>query len=248
MNRLSRFEQFYFEAKANKWFLYFTVFCRIALALGFIPSGIVKVMGQRFTALPANHPLGHYFDALFQTGYYYTFIGVAQLIIALLLLIPRTALLGALLYLPMILNICILAYATRFEGTRITTLMLLANLYLLCWDYERIKYILPFRRFNTETYPARKKMFSSKFPFMFFGGVLAVIFFVVVINIFLFKIRPGNSLIECTNGCATNDNPAACEDFCNCIYNQGKPLDSCLTEYNNAKNIPLEKRIYHNGR
>ncbi|HET9434941.1 MAG TPA: hypothetical protein VFO37_14335, partial [Chitinophagaceae bacterium] len=81
-------------------------------------------------ALPSNHPLGHYFDALFQTGYYYTFVGIAQLVIALLLLIPRTALLGAIFSFPVMLNICILAYATRFEGTRITTLMLLANTYL----------------------------------------------------------------------------------------------------------------------
>ena len=58
---------------------YFAVFCRIALAVGFIPSGIVKVMGERFTGLPANHPLGHYFDALYLTGFYYTFIGVSQL-------------------------------------------------------------------------------------------------------------------------------------------------------------------------
>ena len=84
-----------------------------------IPSGIVKVTGERFTALPSNHPLGHYFDALYLTGYYYTFMGVGQLITALLLLIPRTALLGAMLYFPMILNICVLTYAVRFEGTRI---------------------------------------------------------------------------------------------------------------------------------
>jgi len=53
---------------------------------------------------------------------YYTFIGVSQLTAALLLLIPRTTLLGAILYLPMILNIWVLTYATRFEGTRIATL------------------------------------------------------------------------------------------------------------------------------
>src|SRR6187551_2508207 len=135
MSLFTRFQSFHEDARCNMWFRIFTVFCRVALAASFIPSGIVKIMGERFTALPANHPLGHYFDALFQTGYYYTFIGVAQLVIALLLLIPGTALLGAIFYFPTILNICILAYATRFEGTRITTLMLLANIYLLCWDY-----------------------------------------------------------------------------------------------------------------
>src|SRR4029079_13521780 len=154
---IASFEQFYAEAKGNKWFLYFAVFCRVALALGFIPSGIVKVSGERFTGLPSNHPLGHYFDALYQTGYYYTFIGVAQLAIALLLIIPRTALLGAILYFPLILNICILAYATRFEGTRITTLMLLANLFLLCWDYDRLKHILPFKQSDTDNNNTRTK-------------------------------------------------------------------------------------------
>src|ERR1041385_2103566 len=108
------FDQFYQYAKGNRWYRYFTIFCRVALALGFIPSGIVKVSGERFTALPSNHPLGHYFDALYLTGFYYTFIGAGQLVTALLLLIPRTALLGAILYFPMIFNICVLAYATRF--------------------------------------------------------------------------------------------------------------------------------------
>jgi len=235
MNIFTKLEQFYYEAKGNRWFRYFTVFCRIVLALGFIPSGIVKIMGERFTALPVNHPLGHYFDALFQTRYYYTFIGIAQLVIALLLLIPGTALLGAIFYFPTILNICILAYATRFEGTRITTLMLLANIYLLCWDYERIKHILPFRRSNAEIYPTKKKTLSNKFPFAFFGGVLITAASVIVINIFIFDIRPGNSLIECTNGCKDSKYPKAGEEFCDCIYNQGKPIDKCLEEYKQAK-------------
>src|SRR3954454_17688176 len=129
MKLLASFEHFYDECKRNKWLRYFAVFCRVALALGFIPSGIVKVMGERFTGLPSNHPLGHYVDALHLTGFYYKFIGVGQLTAALLLLIPRTALTGAILYFPIILNICVLTYATRFEGTRIATLMLLANLY-----------------------------------------------------------------------------------------------------------------------
>ena len=128
---MNRFERHYYEAKGNKWFRYFSIFCRIVLALGFIPSGIVKITGERFTALSPNHPLGHYFDALHLTGYYYTLIGILQVTAALLLLIPRTTLLGAITYFPIIPNICILAYATRFEGTRITTLMLLTNLYLL---------------------------------------------------------------------------------------------------------------------
>ncbi len=191
-------------------------------------------MGERFTALPSNHPLGHYFDALQLTGFYYTFIGVSQLTVALLLLIPRTTLLGAILYLPMILNICVLTYATRFEGTRIATLMLLANLYLLLWDYAWLKYVLPLESSSDVGNTINQKT-SGKFPLVFFGCVVAAVVSVIVINQFVYNIRPGNSQLECTNGCADNAHPEACEHFCNCIYNEGNPLGKCLEEYGKRK-------------
>lgn len=235
MSILSGIEQHYFDAKGNKWFRFFAFFCRIILALGFIPSAIVKIIGERFTALPDNHPLGQYFDALHLTGFYYTFIGAVQLVAAILLLIPRTALLGALIYFPIIVNICVLAYAVRFEGTRITTLMLLANLFLLFWDYEKLKHILPFKQAGEDNYVPRMKSSKNKFPFVFFGCVVAAAGSVIVINHFLYDIRPGNSKLECTNGCPDNSNPDACADFCDCIYNQGRSLDGCLEEYEKAK-------------
>ncbi len=235
MSVASRLSHIYYEAKRNKWYHYFAVFCRIMLAVAFIISGIVKIRGERFAAgLSVNNPMGHYLEALHQTEYYYTFIGISQLIIALLLLVPRTAFLGALIYFPIILNICILAYAVRFEGTRITTFMVLANLYLLCWDYNRIKYILLIKQVKENTYPEREKRVSNKFPFLFFGFVIAMLAAVIVINLHLYDIRPGNSPEECTNGCPGNSNPQACEEFCDCIYNQGKSLHECLTQYNNA--------------
>ncbi|HSB94004.1 MAG TPA: hypothetical protein VLC28_12855, partial [Flavitalea sp.] len=66
------------EVKRNHWMGYFTIFVRFALAAGFIPSGMVKIMGERFTSLSVNHPMGHYLEALYHTGSYYTFIGVMQ--------------------------------------------------------------------------------------------------------------------------------------------------------------------------
>lgn len=232
MNLSNKLENFYHEAKQNRWFSYFAIFCRIMLALSFIPSGIVKIMGERFTALPNNHPLGHYLEALHHTGYYYTFIGVLQVSIALLLLVPRTSLLGALLYFPVIVNICVLTYAVRFEGTRIITFMVLANLYLLFWHYDRLKQIFAHLILNKTI--TQKKHINNKFPFVFFGAVFITLALVVVINQFLYNIRPGNSAIECTNSCKGSDNPKACEDFCDCIYTQGKPLDKCLADYKKA--------------
>lgn len=234
---MNRLEEIYHEAKSDKWFKGFAVFCRIALAASFIPAGLVKIMGERFAeGLPSNNPLGHYFDALYLTGYYYTFIGVAQVIIAVLLLIPRTSLLGALMYFPMIVNICVLTYATRFEGTRLNTMMLLASLFLLIWDYDRIKYILPFKQPKTDP-PVIKNPLGRRLRLMFWGASVAVLAFIIVGTFYLYEIRPGNSEAECRNQCPSSEDPAACEAFCDCIYNRGQSLDSCLAAFERAKAV-----------
>jgi uncharacterized membrane protein YphA (DoxX/SURF4 family) len=235
MNKSSRLQQVYNEARGNKWYGYFAVFCRLALAIAWIISGLVKIKGERFAAgLSHNHPLGQYFDALLNTGYYYTFIGVSQVIVAILLLIPRTALLGAISSFPIILNICVLAYSVRFEGTRAATFMLLANLFLLCWDYNRIKSILPFKQLKIAAPSTNDKQVRNKFPFLFFAGVISMLAMIVYLNNIIYDIRPGNEPAECWNGCPGNRNPKACEDFCDCIHNKGKPLGECLEDYERA--------------
>lgn len=144
----STLDRLHSQAKGNRWLWLFSFFCRLALAAGFFPAGMVKILGERFASgLSANHPMGHYLEALHYTGYYYTFIGVVQVAAAIMLLIPRTVTLGAFLYFPIILNICVLTYALRFDGSLFTApLMVLANLYILGWNYEKWKYILPFNR------------------------------------------------------------------------------------------------------
>jgi uncharacterized membrane protein YphA (DoxX/SURF4 family) len=234
---MSSIKEIYYEAKADEWFKKFAVFCRIALAASFIPAGLVKIMGERFAAgLPSNNPLGHYFDALHQTGYYYTFIGIVQVIIAILLLIPRTALLGVLMYFPIIVNICVLTYATRFEGTRIVTMMVLASLFLLIWDYDRLKHILPFNQHEPGP-PVLAKHLGMRLRIIFFGGSFVVLALIIIGTSYLYEIGPGNSEEVCRNQCAGSKNPKACETFCDCIYNEGQSLDSCLATFNEAKDI-----------
>jgi hypothetical protein len=231
---MNRIEELYNEAKNDKWFQGFAAFCRIALAVSFIPSGFVKIMGERFAeGLPSNNPLGHYFDALYQTGYYYTFIGVVQVITGILLLFRRTSLLGNLMYFPVILNICVLTYATRFNGTRLNAMMLLASLFLLIWDYDRLKHILPFKQ-SKRNPPVLGKPLGMRLRFVFLGASIAALAFIIVGTSYLYEITPGNSEAECRNQC--DKNPGACE-FCDCIYKEGKPLDSCLAAFNKAKEI-----------
>lgn len=230
MSISSRLDQIHLQVKQNRWLRYFAVFNRIALAAGFLPSGFVKITGERFTSLAVNHPMGHYLEALHQTGYYYTFLGILQVTAAILLLIPRTAILGALLYFPIILNICILSFAVRFEGSLLSSpLMVLANLYLLCWDYDKLKFILPFKQ--PAAIPAVPRP-NNKFPVVFFLGVLAAIVVLVLIITNIFNIMPRDTISGCKNQCKGSNNPQACQDFCDCIHLQGKPLDQCLEKYN----------------
>ena len=114
----------------------FTALTRVLLAIAFIPPGLTKLLGNPFTVLPTSTPVGYFFDAFFQADEYYRFVGLAQVAAALLLLFPRTATLGALVYFPIIVNIMIITLAIGFQGTWvITILMTLACLYLLAWDY-----------------------------------------------------------------------------------------------------------------
>ena len=124
----------------------FTVAVRVLLALAFAPSGYVKIVGEPFTTLPVSDPVGYFFAGFFSAHSYYRFVGVAQWIAAGLLVIPRTATLGAVVYLPVIVNIFAITVAIgpSFAGTRVVAgALLAANVYLLLWDWDRWKGVLP---------------------------------------------------------------------------------------------------------
>ncbi|HEY0427700.1 MAG TPA: hypothetical protein VGC76_07945 [Pyrinomonadaceae bacterium] len=125
----------------------FTVATRLLLFAGFTPPSLIKIMNKPFTVLPDSNPVGHYFNALYQTGFYYQFIGWSQLVAAILLLFPQTAHLGALMFLPIIVNIAVLTTSVGFVGTWVVTIfMALAAMWLVAWDYDRLKPILFYKR------------------------------------------------------------------------------------------------------
>lgn len=122
----------------------FAAIVRVLLALAFLPSGLVKLRGDRFTLLPVTTPVGFFFEGFFQAPGYYRFVGAMQLVAAALLLFPATAPLGAALYLPIIVNIFAITLAIGFGNTTgIAGLLLLGNVFLLCWDYDRWRALLP---------------------------------------------------------------------------------------------------------
>ena len=232
MDISSTLDQLHLRARKNRWLGFFAIFNRIALAAGFIPSGMQKVLGERFTVLSANHPMGNFLEAFYHTGYYYPFVGVMQVLAALLLLIPRTATLGAFIYFPIILNICILSIAVRFDGSQITApLMLCAVVFLLCWDYHKYKYIFPFNYKKANVDLPSKEEWSYTFPFKFFIGVFLVIFMVAAHTSVLYRVLPRNTISDCKSQCDGSLDSEECADFCDCIHTEGESLTSCLDKY-----------------
>lgn len=228
----SKLDQLHLAVKTNRWHWYFYLFCRISLAIGFAIAGMVKIQGERFASgLSEIHPMGSYLEALHHTGYYYTFIGIAQVLAALLLLFNRTVLLGALIYFPTILNIWILSLAVRFDGSAVSsTWMVLANLYLIAWNYDRWKFI--FHKHGPLN-PDFSKMSlkSSKFPFLFFGAAISTLGITLLIFLFGYDIKPRNTLSYCQQQFESKENEEIGNRFCDCIHIQGNPLDSCLKNY-----------------
>src|SRR5690606_27879764 len=118
-------------------------------------------------------------------------IGVLQVTAALLLLFPRTAVLGAFVYFPIILNICLLSISVRFEGSFVSSpLMVFANLYLLGWYYHRWKFILPFGQSAVLPPPPKWKDLNPTFPTLFFAGVVGVVALVGLFAAFGYELMP----------------------------------------------------------
>mgnify|MGYP006181306559 CR=1 FL=1 len=227
----TKIDHVHLTVKENRWHKYFYVFCRVSLAIGFFIAGMVKIMGERFASgLSAVHPMGSYLEALHHTGYYYTFIGVSQVFAALLILYHRTVLMGALLYFSIIVNIWILSWAVRFDGSLMSsTLMVLANLYLICWNYDRLKYL--FLPPKTTVLDLKKKQNKNKFPLKFFSGVLLAIVLVFVITFNIFDVRPRNTIEQCKRQFENTAFEDEGFEFCECVHSKGHPLNSCLDAF-----------------
>ncbi len=116
---------------------------RYLIAFAFIPSGMKKILGQRFTNIGTDNPIGYFFEALFRTGMYWNFLGWGQLIAAILMMTQLFSTLGNLIFFFIVSNIFIITVSMHFTGTwLIALLMLFASTCLLLWDANRLQYII----------------------------------------------------------------------------------------------------------
>ena len=130
---------FYIRIRSNNYINLFVILTRLLIGFAFIPSGLTKLLNERFTQIPTSNPIGLYFEAMYQTGIYWQVIGLIQLGSALLLMTQRYATLGSVIYFTVLSNIWLVTISLQFTGTWIiTSLMMLGTILLLCWDLEKL--------------------------------------------------------------------------------------------------------------
>jgi len=126
---------------------------RYALGLMMLPYAISKILKTQFIVLP-NHTWQQPLEKLSGISLAWSFLGYSpwfqmmvgflELIPALLLLFRRTTLLGAILMLPMTLNVFLINEAfNMWEATKmISMILLLLNIIVLIFEWQNIKSIL----------------------------------------------------------------------------------------------------------
>ncbi|WP_312507902.1 DoxX family membrane protein [Chryseobacterium culicis] len=127
----------------SQWII---IHLRYLVGSAFFPSGLIKLMGDRFTRISTDHPIGYFFEALYQSGFYWNFLGLAQVTAGILLMTQRFATLGALMFLAILSNIWLITLSLSFAGTWIiTSLMMIAVVILVIWDKHKL---LPLFNYN----------------------------------------------------------------------------------------------------
>ena len=135
--------------KKYTFFKLAVIYSRYLIGFAFVFASLVKIKGERFTSISPQEPIGYFFEAMYQTGYYWNFLGWAQFIAGTLMMTQRFATVGTMMFLPIILNVFMITHAINFgSGTPvITSLMLFGTVALLFWDYK--KWIILVQRDHT---------------------------------------------------------------------------------------------------
>ncbi len=156
----------------------FTIYLRYLIGGSFVFASIIKILGERFTQISVENPIGFFFEAMYRTGLYWQFIGWAQLIGGLLLMTQYFSALGAMVYFIVILNIFVITYSLAFVGTPfITFLMLMGTVYLIFWDWQRFLPILTENKINVEIAGTEKNTLIKN-PFW---SVLGLVIFLTTV-------------------------------------------------------------------
>jgi len=150
---------------------------RILIGFGFLPAGLKKLLGERFTDADNVGPFHDFLHAFWATGPLYRFVGIVQLTGALLLMTQRFAAVGAALLFPVLCVIAVFVWSTAGVPTIATvTLMLSGVTALLFWDLHRWRGLFASDRRQTAPPLAPTEVIDARL-WQRAGGAVALLYF-----------------------------------------------------------------------
>lgn len=163
------------QLRRNKLNNLIIIHLRYLVGLAFLPSGMTKLIGHRFTNISTESPIGYFFEALYQSGFYWNFLGLAQITAGVLLMTQRYALLGTLLFAAILTNVWLITLSLSFKGTWIiTSLMMIAVIFLLIWDHHKLVPIVSRKKDITiESFPEPDKIWVT-------AGIIYSVLFLIL--------------------------------------------------------------------
>ena len=126
--------------KKSTIYYYIIIFLRIVGGTVFIPSGLLKIQGKRFSYFCPEMYSGTFFNKLHHTGFYWSFLGFCQLLTAFLLFSQRYTVLAALMFFSICTNIFIFTLSVGLvDKAVIMVFMMSVALLLIAWDWKSIR-------------------------------------------------------------------------------------------------------------
>lgn len=181
----------YEKLRQNDFCLWLIINIRFVLGFAFLPSGMTKLLGHRFTSISVDNPVGLFFENMYNTGFYWNFLGFSQVIFGVLMMTQRFASFATLFFIAILTNIWLITISLEFKGTWIiTSLMMFANIILLIWDYQ--KYRSSFM-YKTSIIP---KMYKEPHRDWIIVGVLLCFLFFVTNLLSEFKVSFANVSLQ----------------------------------------------------
>jgi len=185
--------------RTKRWTNIFVIYLRYLIGGAFVFSAVPKISGERFMTLSGEDaPIDtfpHFFETLYQSGFYWEFLGWGQLLAALLLMTQLFATLGTLAFFPIILNIFMITISYEFGGTPVVTgVMLLANIFLLTWDAEKLLALFLPEQNHEQVLANRYNEFANHKFWAWLGLLLFATTFIYVV---IFGRNPMNWFLIC---------------------------------------------------
>ncbi len=128
--------------KYHKFWKFIAGCIRFWLGIILLSAGITKMFHGHFIQLIGPPWMESELEK-YNLGFYSIFVAYSQIVIGFLLLIKRFATLGAVMAFPMFVNILMITISLHWQGTPyVVTFFLLCNIYLLIYDYHKIKFLI----------------------------------------------------------------------------------------------------------